>query len=140
MRCTQFYPVLTTADVAGSAGFYRWHFGFVPLFESDWYVHLQLAEDAGVNLALLQKDHPTIPAPHSGPTSGLLLSFEVEDVDSLDRRLRDEGLSPVQPLRDEPFGQRHAIYPAPDGVLIDIITPIPPAAEFMDAYAPGVAL
>jgi catechol 2,3-dioxygenase-like lactoylglutathione lyase family enzyme len=139
MRCTQFYPVLTTPDVAGTAAFYRHHFGFVPQFESEWYVHLQSREDAGVNLAVLQQDHPTIPAPRCGPTSGLLLNFEVEDVDALDRRLRAEGLSPVQPLRDEPFGQRHAIYPAPDGVLIDIITPIPPAPEFLAAYAPGPA-
>jgi hypothetical protein len=68
-----------------------------------------------------------------------LLNFEVEDVDGLDRSLRDGGLQPVQALRDEPWGHRHAIYRGPDVVLIDIITPIPPTAEYLAQYAPGAA-
>ena len=39
-------------------------------------------------------------------------------------------------LTDEAFGQRHFITADPNGVLIDVITPIPPSAEFAAAYAP----
>ncbi|MFX4229610.1 MAG: hypothetical protein ACFHHU_17570 [Porticoccaceae bacterium] len=39
------------------------------------------------------------------------------------------------PLRDEPFGQRHFITRDPNGVLIDVIKPIPPSAEFLAQYA-----
>ena len=53
--------------------------------------------------------------------------------------LQAAGLEPALALRDEPFGQRHAIYCGPDGVLIDIITPIPPSPEFLAQYAPGTA-
>jgi catechol 2,3-dioxygenase-like lactoylglutathione lyase family enzyme len=52
MRCTQFHPVLTTSDVAQTAAFYCRHFGFGPLFDSDWYVHLQSTEDPAVNLGI----------------------------------------------------------------------------------------
>ena len=40
------------------------------------------------------------------------------------------------PLRDEPSGQRHFITLYPNGVLIDVITPIAPSAEFAAQYAP----
>ncbi len=37
-------------------------------------------------------------------------------------------------LRDEPHGQRHFITQDPNGVLIDVIRPIPPSAEFAQQY------
>ena len=36
---------------------------------------------------------------------------------------------------DEPFGQRHFITADPNGVMIDVIKPIPPSAEFAAQYA-----
>ena len=41
------------------------------------------------------------------------------------------------PLRDEAFGQRHFITSDPNGVLIDIIKPIPPSGEFVAQYEAG---
>ena len=82
MKCTQFYPVLMTGDVAGTVRFYIDNFRFLPVFESDWYVHLQSSEDESVNLAVMAGDHETIPAAGRGRTAGLLLNFEVEDVDA----------------------------------------------------------
>ncbi|MFC7023301.1 hypothetical protein ACFQHV_09145 [Promicromonospora thailandica] len=40
-------------------------------------------------------------------------------------------------LRTEAFGQRHFVVGAPDGVLIDVITVVPPGAEYADRYAAG---
>lgn len=134
MRITSFYPVLMTRDVAGTAAFYRDHFGFVAAFESDWYVHLQAASDPAVNLAVLDGAHATIPEAGRGVTAGLLLNFEVEDVDAVHERLVTAGLPILLALRDEPFGQRHFITSDPNGVLIDVITPIPPSAEFAGLY------
>ena len=53
----------------------------------------------------------------------------------LDGGLRELGQSSVLPIRSEAFGQRHFIVPGPDGVLIDVITNIPPEGEFTGAYA-----
>jgi uncharacterized glyoxalase superfamily protein PhnB len=139
MKCTQYYPVLMTDDVAGLSAFYQAHFRFKPLFESDWYVHLQSAEDEGVNLAILSGDHATIPEAGRGRAAGLLLNFEVADVDAVYEELRGKGLPILLPLRDEPFGQRHFITQDPAGVLIDVIKPIPPSSEFLAQYeATGV--
>ncbi|MEO0372973.1 MAG: VOC family protein [Pseudomonadota bacterium] len=135
MRVSQFSPLLQTEDVEGTAAFYKDHFGFKPMFDSDWYVHLQSKTDPSLNITVLRADHETIPEPARGVTQGVILSFEVADVDAEHERLVQEGVPVVQPLRDEPHGQRHAIYSDPNGILIDIITPIPPSAEFLAGYA-----
>lgn len=136
MECTSYYPVLMTGDVAATAAFYTGHFGFRPLFRSDWYVHLQAGDDATVTLAVLDRDHVTIPGAARGSTAGgILLNFEVEDAAAEYRRLAAAGLAIALPLRDEDFGQRHFIVGAPDGVLIDVITPIPPSGAFAALYA-----
>ena len=134
MRTTSFYPVLLSADVPAASAFYQRHFRFRPMYEADWYVHLQSVEDPGTNLAIVAKDHETIPASARGRTGGVLLNFEVEDVDAEYRRLGGEGLEVALPLRDEVFGQRHFILQAPDGVLVDVIRPIPPSAEHAVLY------
>jgi len=136
MKTTSYYPVLMTSDVARSAAFYVAHFRFKPLFEAAWYVHLQSTEDESVNLAILDRNHPTIPEAGRGRSAtGLLLNFEVEDVDAEHERVQAAGLPILLSLRDEAFGQRHFITADPDGVLIDVIKPIPPSAEFAAQYA-----
>jgi catechol 2,3-dioxygenase-like lactoylglutathione lyase family enzyme len=134
MKCTQYYPVIMTGDVAATAAFYTRHFGFKAAFESDWYVHLQSEADEGVNLAILDGDHETIPAEGRGRAAGLLINFEVEDVDAEFARAKTAGLPILLPLRDEAFVQRHFITKDPNGVLIDIIKPIPPTGEFVARY------
>ena len=135
MKITSYYPVIMTGDVAGTSAFYIAHFGFESRFTSDWYVHLQSAADPTVNLAVLDGDHDTIPEAGRGRASGLLLNFEVEDVDAIHERVVTAGLPILRSLRDEAFGQRHFITADPNGVLIDVITPIPPSAEFAALYA-----
>jgi len=97
---------------------------------------LQSCEDERVNLAVLQAGHETIPDPKAERASGLLINFEVEDVDAHHARLAAAGVPIVRSLRDEAWGQRHFIAADPNGVLIDVITPIAPSAEFAAAYAP----
>lgn len=135
LRVTSYYPVLMTRDVGGTAAFWRTHFGFAPLFTSDWYVHLQLEGDASVNLAVLDNAHATIPELARGQSAGgLLINFEVEDVDAVHARLQAAGLPILLPLRDEDFGQRHFITQDPNGVLIDVIKPIAPSAAYAAQY------
>ncbi|MBB4346598.1 VOC family protein [Aliirhizobium cellulosilyticum] len=134
MKAVSYYPVIMTKDVTGTAAFYTRHFGFEALFTADWYVHLQSKESEHVTLAILDGSHDTIPEGARGQVSGLLLNFEVEDVDAVYERLKAAGLPIRLDLRDEDFGQRHFITADPNGVLIDIIKPIPPSAEFAAQY------
>ncbi len=135
MKCTQYYPVIMTDDVTATSAFYCDHFQFAPQFESDWYIHLQSSEDPTVNLAILKGDHETIPEQARGRVSGLLLNFEVDDVDPVYDHAKEKGLPILRELRDEAFGQRHFITRDPAGTLIDVIKPIPPSPEFAEQYS-----
>ncbi|MBO6675472.1 MAG: VOC family protein [Rhizobiales bacterium] len=135
MKSTQYYPVIQTMDVAGTTAFYVENLDFKPTFESDWYVHLQSSEDEKVNIAVLRGDHETIPEEGRGTITGLILNFEVEDPDAVYERAQKAELPILKTLRDEPFGQRHFITKDPNGVLIDVIKPIPPSPEFLAQYA-----
>ncbi|MEL6678374.1 MAG: VOC family protein [Pseudomonadota bacterium] len=135
MKCTQYYPVIQTDDVAATKAFYVDNFRFRLSFDADWYCHLQSSEDPGVNIAILRGDHETIPAVGRGTVNGLILNFEVEDVDAEYEAAQRAGLPMLKPLTDEAFGQRHFIVQDPNGVLIDVIKPIPPGSEFADQYA-----
>lgn len=130
MKSSQYYPVLMVDDVAGISAFYQTHFRFRPMFENEWYVHLQSTEDETVNLGILDGDHHTIPEGARGRASGVLLNFEVADVDVVYATAKAAGLPILVDLRDEAFGQRHFITSDPAGVLIDVIRPIPMTGEF----------
>jgi uncharacterized glyoxalase superfamily protein PhnB len=138
VKPTSYYPVICTAKVAETAAFYCRHFGFAPAFESDWYVHLTSQADDRVNLAILDHAHATIPAGFRKSVQGLLINFEVEDVDGEYEKARAAGLDIRLDLRDEDFGQRHFILADPSGVLVDVIKPIPPSAAFAAQYDASV--
>ncbi len=136
MQLKEFYPVLCTDDVAGTAAFWERHFGFRRAFESDWYVHLTNETRGSASLAILDYRHETIPAPFRAKAAGVLVNLEVDDVDAVYDRVRSAGLKIHLELRDEPFGQRHFITADPNGIAIDVIKPIPPSPEFATQYAP----
>lgn len=136
MKASQFYPVIMTSKVAQTAAFYMRHFEMVALFQSDWYVHLQSSQDANVNMAVLDSGHESVPEKNRGQqASGVLLNFEVDDVDAVHAQLLAEGLPMLLPLRSEAWGQRHFITEDPNGVMIDVIMPIAPSKEFAAQYA-----
>jgi catechol 2,3-dioxygenase-like lactoylglutathione lyase family enzyme len=123
-----------TNQVAETTAFYQQHFRFGLAFDSDWYCHLQSEEDPAVNLAILQADHETVPPEARGKIGGLIINFEVQDVDAEFARAESAGLPIVKALCDEAFGQRHFVTRDPNGVLIDVIKPIPPSEEFLAQY------
>ncbi len=132
---TSLYPVLLTAAVTKTADFYRERLAFDTTFESDWYVSLRRD---GFELAVLDATHETIPPSHRRPSDGVIVNLEVDDVDAEYQRLVvDAGLEPLLDIRSESFGQRHFILAGPDGVAIDIISPIAPDEEFAAQYSVG---
>jgi catechol 2,3-dioxygenase-like lactoylglutathione lyase family enzyme len=135
MKLTSFYPVICTSRLQESRDFYTGLLGFEPTFEADWYVSLRRPGPLPYELALLDHDHPTLPEAYRVPVRGLLLNVEVEDVDAeWERLVVRGGLRAELELRSEDFGQRHFIVADPNGVLIDVITPIAPAAAYADQY------
>jgi uncharacterized glyoxalase superfamily protein PhnB len=132
VRASSCYPVICTERVAETSDFYVRLFGFERIFAADWYVSLRLGDH---ELAVVDASHPTIPDGYRRPVAGLILNIEVDDADAEYRRLVvDGGLTPALELRSEDFGQRHFIVADPAGVLVDVITEIPPSAEYADNF------
>lgn len=135
MALSSFYPVICTTRLAETADFYRQHLAFEVTFAADWYVSLRRAGSPAYELAVLDPTHPTVPEGYGRPVQGLLLNVEVDDVDAEWQRLvLDAGLAPVLPIRSEAFGQRHFIVADPAGVLVDVITEIPPSPEYAEQF------
>jgi catechol 2,3-dioxygenase-like lactoylglutathione lyase family enzyme len=136
MNLSSFYPVLLTKSVSETSNFYVQHFGFEVVFESDWYISLKReTSNTSYELAVIDFTHSTIPDSFKKPVQGLILNFEVDDVDAVYELLIQKGKLPLLlDIRDEAFGQRHFITSDPSGVLIDVIKIIPPTAEFAEQY------
>jgi uncharacterized glyoxalase superfamily protein PhnB len=135
MQLTKFYPLIATNQPNESAEFYVNFFGFEKVFVADWVTHLRMRDHADYEMMLLNAQHPSLPEAQRVTAQGIVLSFEVEDVDALYAKLVDEaGLPVVHGLRDEAWGQRHFMTHDPSGVLIDVIQPIEPSQEFIDQY------
>lgn len=134
MQLDSFYPVLFTDDVAASSQFYITYLGFRATFASDWYVSLIHDRNPAYQLAVMLHSHHSIPAAFRDQRSRVLLNFEVPDAAREYTHLREAGVPIVQPLRDEPWGQRHFIAVDPGGVLIDVIEIIPPQPEVAAQY------
>jgi catechol 2,3-dioxygenase-like lactoylglutathione lyase family enzyme len=137
MKPNSYYPVIACENVAETTAFYIDHFGFKAVFDTDWYVHLQSTERDTVNLAVMDCNHETIPDGYRKPVQGLLINFEIDDVDAAYVRLTAAGLPVLQEIRSEEFGQRHFITHDPAGVMVDVIEVIPPSAEFAAQYQDG---
>ncbi|MCM6776009.1 VOC family protein [Nocardia sp. CDC159] len=138
MHLQSFYPVIGTTRLIESRDFYTRWLGFGITFETDWYISLRRPGAVEYELALLDPAHPTIPEGYRQPVRGLLLNFEVDDVDAeWERLVVAGGLRAELPIRTEEFGQRHFIVADPSGVLIDVITEVPPSAEYAGQFRVG---
>lgn len=140
MKLTSFYPVVLTEKVAQTAQFYITHFGFEVVYEADWYMSLKVSRgDDFQELAVLDASHATIPAAYRKTVQGLILNFEVEDVDAeYDKLIKQEKLPLELDIRSEDFGQRHFITSDPNGILIDVIKIIPPSEQEGSQYTEKV--
>ena len=131
MSVTALYPVLMTDRPVALARFYAELLDLEVVFEADWFVQLT------GQMGFVARDHDSVPERFRGAApAGLLVTVEVEDVDAVHARAVALGLPMELDLRSEEWGQRHFITADPNGVLIDVIKPIPPSAEFLAQFAP----
>jgi uncharacterized glyoxalase superfamily protein PhnB len=122
---------ISTYKLQESKEFYVKHFGFRLVYESDWYVEMlpQNLTTAGISFVLAQREEGEI---FNG--RGLILSFEVADVDKEYERLKAEGLDICQELQDKPWGERSFVVDDPNGVHVYIFKLIPPTPEYLKVY------
>jgi len=120
---------IATEKVTESREFYVKHFGAQVTFDCGWYINLKFGNGSSTLQFI---------APQQGQTScnpaGLMYNFSVPDVDAEYNRLTAEGLQPVMPLDDHPWGDRGFAVQDPSGVMLYIYSDREPSEEFKQYY------
>lgn len=133
MKINSFYPVIMTEEVKNCADFFIRYFDFQTTFEADWYISLM--DENKNELAILDYRHETVPSGFRAPLSGMLLNIEVDNVDEVYEKLKqDLERKILLDIKSEAFGQRHFIIEGPSKILIDVIQVIPPTEEYAANY------
>jgi catechol 2,3-dioxygenase-like lactoylglutathione lyase family enzyme len=119
-------PGIVTPHLAASKAFYQ-RLGFQVVFESDWYLLLQLdGQELAFMLPGLDSQRPPFRQAHSG--HGLWLTIELDDVDAAFDRAVADGLEVAFGPVDEPWGDRHFAVLDPNGIPVDFVRHTPPPA------------
>ncbi|HLK77235.1 MAG TPA: VOC family protein [Streptosporangiaceae bacterium] len=121
MKITASAVSLNVDDVAASARFLTTHFGFSEEMSADGFVSLT-RQDTGMSVVFLRRGMDMLPEDqrhdHAG---GLILAFEVDDLEGELARLQDEGVTVTMPLRAEEWGERAFQVRDPNGVIIELL-------------------
>jgi len=130
MKIKRVDSTISTNKLQESKEFYMEHFNFRLVYESDWYIEL-IARDLpnGISFTLPQREEGEF---FNG--KGLIISFEVDDVDGEYDRLKAEGVQIYQEMQDKPWGERSFVIDDPNGVHLYIYTAISPNPEYQQVY------
>jgi catechol 2,3-dioxygenase-like lactoylglutathione lyase family enzyme len=129
------FPLTVTTDVRAAEQFYVDLFGMEVLADVGWYVQLYHRDNPSMQIAFIEDGHDSVPPSHRGHPRGVVMTLEFDGVDELHQRAIGMGLPIHVTLRDEPWGQRHFITEDPTGLLVDVVQPIDPSAEFLAELA-----
>ena len=82
-------------------------------------------------IAIIDKNHETIPERFRQQSKGIILNFEVKDVDKIYERIsEDKNMNILLEIQNEEWG----LFEGSDNLLIDVIQIIEPTEEFLKQY------
>ncbi len=115
---------ICSQDLATSRDFYQQLLGLKVTFDSDWFVQMTSPDNASLELGIIQQDHELIPPEFHAMPQGCYLTFVVDDVDAVYGRAQSMNLAVLQPPKNEFYGQRRLLLTDPNGLLIDVSSPV----------------
>lgn len=121
MKITASAVSLNVDDVAASVRFLTAHFGFREVMSADGFASLA-RDDAGMNVVFLRRGLDMLPDDQRHDHAcGLILAFEVDDLEGELARLQAEGVRATMPLRSEEWGERAFQVRDPNGVIVELL-------------------
>jgi len=123
MKINRLLTNICSDDLPASEAFYTRLFYFKALFSSDWFINLA-SEEHGLELAIIARGHEIVPSAVRQQPTGFYLTFVVEDVDAFYEKAQNMGVTVVAPPEDTFYGQRRLLIQDPNGVVLDISSPI----------------
>jgi catechol 2,3-dioxygenase-like lactoylglutathione lyase family enzyme len=116
----KFWSGVVTEKLEASKAFYVKLFGCNVIFDSEWFVLLQLGpSELGFMVPGLEEQAPIFRPAFQG--QGLWVTVDVEDVDAEYERIQSLGVEIELALRDEAWGDRHFVVVDPNGIGVDIV-------------------
>ena len=111
---------IVTEKIQESKAFYTRLFGCEVVFESDWFVLLQLGEsELGFMLPELDTQASIFRPTFQG--QGVWVAIDVENVDEEYQRIKGMNEDITVEIRDEPWGDRHFVLRDPNGIGVDVV-------------------
>ncbi|HEY0742768.1 MAG TPA: VOC family protein [Chryseosolibacter sp.] len=129
------YTVFVTKRLAATKDFYTQWFGFQPVFESTWFVVLQMPGNANNLIAFIDEVHPsTPPSPRAFSGEGAFLTIDVADADMLFKTFEEAKAPFAYRLKTEAWGQKRFALLDPNGIWVDVVQQIEPEQGWWDKY------
>lgn len=125
MQPARFAASVLTSDPVSVAAFYQTHFGLTETMNIGWFITLR-RPDADWEVCVWDSGHESVPQAVRAGGSGVVLAFVTEDATAAASRFATAGVTIVEQLRDEPWGQRHLYVADPAGTVIDVVEFIQP--------------
>ena len=89
-----------------------------------WFVILTHKDMPAFELGILDLFHETIPEGVVSRAGGAIITFVVSDLDAIATKARSMKAKIIQEPTDLPYGQRRLMLRDPDGLAVDISSPI----------------
>jgi uncharacterized glyoxalase superfamily protein PhnB len=104
-----------------SAEFLAGHFGFKITLQAPGFASLE-RDDAGMNVVFLARGLETLPADQRDVAAqGIIVAFQVDDLEGELARLQDEGVPITMPLTIDDWGERSFQVRDPNGVIVQLL-------------------
>lgn len=114
---------ICTDDIAASREYYTRLFDLEVNYDSDWFIHL-VSKDRQLEMGLISKTSEIVPDEAKDHPSGFYITFVVADADEVFEIAKKEGLEVLQEPSDTFYGQRRLLLKDPNGIIIDVSSPI----------------
>lgn len=122
---------ISTNKLEQSRDFYRDTLGFTLVFENDSYIEMLAKGSTTMGVSFVT---PELSGGEKFTGEGIILSFEVADVDAEFVRLKAAGVRILEELRDKAWGERSFVINDPNGVHVYIYKSIPPTPEYQEVF------
>lgn len=106
--------------------------GFEVAFDSNWFVRLQAPGEANCEIALVAREHETMPLGFQVPPGGTLITVIVSDVDQVYREAQRRGLTVLEAPTETFYGALRMLLISPAGQLVDVSELIDREPTFVD--------
>ena len=115
---------ICSARLAESRDFYVKLFAFNIDYDSDWFVHL-ISKNKQLELGIIDQKSELVPAEFQTSPTGFYITFVVDDADEVYEIAKAENFNILSEPCDTFYGQRRLLIKDPNGMLVDVSSPIP---------------